>query len=87
MCGHFRDDCRKKKKFNDKKEQDNNQDDPKGNPLGEGMHHIFVRTESLFTTTFLNSWVVDSGSTSYIARDKKILLPCKQFQEKIDMST
>ena len=71
MCGHFRDDCRKKKKFNDKKKQDNNQDDPKGNPSGEGMHHIFVCTESLFTTTFLNSWVVDSGSTSHIARDNK----------------
>ena len=71
MYGHFRADCRKKKKFNDKKKQDNNQDDIKGNPSGEGMHHIFVCTESLFTTTFLNSWVVDSGSTSHIARDNK----------------
>ena len=35
------------------------------------MHHIFVCTESLVTTTFLNSWVVDSGSTSHIARDNK----------------
>ena len=35
------------------------------------MHHIFVCTESLFTTTFPNSWVVDSGSTSHIARDNK----------------
>ena len=37
------------------------------------MHHIFVCTESLFTTTFRNSWVVDSGSTSHIARDNKSL--------------
>src|SRR6185312_310119 len=32
---------------------------------------FFICTESLFTTTFLNSWVVDSGSTSHIARDNK----------------
>ena len=37
LYGHFRADCRKKKKFNYKKKQDNNQDDPKGNPSGEDM--------------------------------------------------
>ena len=37
LYGYFRADCRKKKKFNYKKKQDNNQDDPKGNPSGEDM--------------------------------------------------
>jgi hypothetical protein len=35
------------------------------------MQSVFVCTESLFTTTSPNSWVVDSGSTSHIARDHK----------------
>lgn len=69
--GHFRADCRKKKKYNEKKKQENQHDDSKANPSEGGMHYIFVCTESLFTTTFPNSWVVDSGSTSHIARDHK----------------
>ena len=72
------------------KKQDNNQDDPKGNPSGEGMHHIFVCTESLFTTTFLNSWVLGLSILvlhHILLEIINLLLPCKQFQEEIDMST
>jgi hypothetical protein len=69
QLGHFRADCRKKKKHNEKKRR--NQDNSKSVPSGEGTHHIFVCTESLFTTTFPNSWVIDFGSTSHIARDNK----------------
>jgi hypothetical protein len=67
---HFRADCRKKKKKHSEKKQDN-QNNSKSDPSGEGMHNIFVCTESLFTTIFPNSWVIDSGSTSHIARDNK----------------
>jgi hypothetical protein len=69
--GHFRADCRKKRKHNEKKKQENHHDDPKGNPADGGMQSVFVCTESLFTTTSPNSWVVDSSSTSHIARDHK----------------
>ncbi|WVZ89020.1 hypothetical protein U9M48_035482 [Paspalum notatum var. saurae] len=67
--GHFRADCRKKK-YNEKKKPDS-QDNSNRDPSKEGTHFIYVCTESLFTTTFPNSWVVDSSSTSHIARDHK----------------
>ncbi|WVZ54196.1 hypothetical protein U9M48_005033, partial [Paspalum notatum var. saurae] len=68
--GHFRAYCMKKKRYNKKKKQEN-QENSNSDPSKEGIHFIYVCTESLFTTTFPNSWVVDSGSTSHIARDRK----------------
>ena len=67
---HFRADCRKKKKYNEKKKPDN-QDNSNSDSSKEGTHFIYVCTETLFATIFLNGWVVDSGSTSHIARDHK----------------
>ena len=61
----------KKKKYNNEKKKQDNHDDPKGRPLEEGMHYVNVCTEALFTTIFPNSWVVDSGCTSHIARERK----------------
>jgi len=71
QIGHFRSECRKKKKYNNDKKKQDNHDDPKGSPSEEGMHYVNVCTEALFTTIFPNSWVVDSGCTSHIARDRK----------------
>lgn len=41
------------------------------NSSPNGMSNVYVCTESSFTTTFLNSWVVDSDSASHISRDHR----------------
>ena len=85
----FRADCRKKKKIGNGQRKQNNhtnqQKDSAASP--EGIHDVFVCIESLFTTTFPNSWVVDSGSTSHIARDNKSFTSMQSFQGEIDMFT
>lgn len=45
------------------------------------MSHVFVCSESLFTTSLSNSWVVDSGSTSHIARDRNSFCSFKPVQK------
>jgi hypothetical protein len=73
--GHFRKDCPKKKKVykpNEKPRmhhQDKRHDRKKDNSSPDGTCDLFVCSESLFTTSASDHWVVDSGSTSHIARN------------------
>ena len=87
MYVHFRADCRKKKKFNDKKKQDNNKDDPKGNPSGEVfitfLYALNLYLLPVFQIAGLSILVLHHILLEII----NVLLPCKQFQGAIDMST
>uniref|UniRef100_A0A453S6A2 CCHC-type domain-containing protein n=1 Tax=Aegilops tauschii subsp. strangulata TaxID=200361 RepID=A0A453S6A2_AEGTS len=82
--GHFRSECTKKRKPDDKKYNNNqskHQDNRRGNSSPNGMSHVFVCSESLFTTSLSNSWVVDSDSTSHIARDRNSFCSFKPIQK------
>ncbi|KAE8789185.1 hypothetical protein D1007_36671 [Hordeum vulgare] len=78
--GHFRTECRNKKPYRQddkskKQHQDKHQGNKKDNSSPDGTYNLFVCSESLFTTSASDHWVVDSGSTSHIARNSACLSP------------
>ena len=87
QIGHFRSECRKKKKYNNDKKKQDNHDDPKGSP-SEEVCIMLMFALKLYLLLFFQIAGLSTPVVHHISQETvNVLLPCKQFQGEIDMST